>query len=88
MCEIRQQRQGAVLDCHKGIALALANAVRRGQLPGELDVERAAVAMFAYVDGLIGRWLLLPDSVDLLGDVEKWVDTGLDMLRLSPALRK
>jgi hypothetical protein len=53
-----------------------------------LDAERAAVAMFAYVDGLIGRWLLLPGSVDLLGDVEKWVDTGLDMLRLSPALRK
>ncbi|MGE8305577.1 MAG: TetR family transcriptional regulator, partial [Pseudomonas kermanshahensis] len=39
-------------------------------------------------DGLIGRWLLLPDSFDLLRDVEKWVDTGLDMLRLSPALRK
>lgn len=29
MCEIRQQRQGAVLDCHEGIALAMANAVRR-----------------------------------------------------------
>jgi len=77
-----------VLDCHKGITLALANAVRRGQLPAELDAERAAVAMFAYVDGLIGRWLLLPDSFDLLRDVDKWVDTGLDMLRLSPALRK
>ncbi|MNG76911.1 HTH-type transcriptional regulator TtgR [compost metagenome] len=88
MCEIRQQRQGAVLDCHQGITLALANAVRREQLPSELDVERAAVAMFAYVDGLIGRWLLLPDSFDLLRDVELWVDTGLDMLRLSPALRK
>jgi TetR/AcrR family acrAB operon transcriptional repressor len=88
MCEIRQQRQSTVLDCHKGITLALANAVRRGQLPAELDAERSAVAMFAYVDGLIGRWLLLPDSFDLLRDVEKWVDTGLDMLRLSPALRK
>ncbi|MBF8744858.1 TetR family transcriptional regulator [Pseudomonas putida] len=88
MCEIRQQRQGAVLDCHEGITLALANAARRGQLPADLDVQRAAVALFAYVDGLIGRWLLLPDSFDLLGDAEKWVDTGLDMLRLSPALRK
>ena len=88
MCEIRQQRQGAVLDCHEGIALAMANAVRRGQLPEDLDVQRAAVALFAYVDGLIGRWLLLPDSFDLLRDVERWVDTGLDMLRLSPSLRK
>ena len=71
-----------------GGAVAVANAVRREQLPAGLDVERAAVALFAYVDGLIGRWLLLPDSVDLLKDVEKWVDTGLDMLRLSPSLRK
>lgn len=88
MCEIRQQRQVAVVDCHTGITLALANAVRRGQLPVELDVERAAVAMFSYVDGLIRRWLLLPDSVDLVGNAEKWVDAGLDMLRLSPAMRK
>ncbi|HAL66738.1 MAG TPA: TetR family transcriptional regulator [Pseudomonas sp.] len=88
MCEIRQQRQVAIVDCHTGITLALANAVRRGQLPVELDVERAAVAMFSYVDGLIRRWLLLPDSVDLLGNAEKWVDAGLDMLRLSPAMRK
>lgn len=88
MCEIRQQRQVAVVDCHTGITLALANAVRRGQLPVELDVEQAAVAMFSYVDGLIRRWLLLPDSVDLLGNAEKWVDAGLDMLRLSPAMRK
>lgn len=88
MCEIRQQRQVAVVDCHTGITLALANAVRRGQLPVELDVERAAVAMFSYVDGLIRSWLLLPDSVDLLGNAEKWVDAGLDMLRLSPAMRK
>ena len=88
MCEIRQQRQAAVLDCHKGITLALANAVRRGQLPEGLDVERGAAAMFSYIDGLIRRWLLLPESVDLLGDGEKWVDAGLDMLRLSPAMRK
>ena len=88
MCEIRQQRQVAVVDCHTGITLALANAVRRGQLPVELDVERAAVAMFSYVDGLIRRWLLLPDSEDLLGNAEKWFDAGLDMLRLSPAMRK
>jgi TetR/AcrR family acrAB operon transcriptional repressor len=31
---------------------------------------------------------LLPDSFDLLGDADKWADTGLDMLRWSPALRK
>nr|WP_314876523.1 TetR family transcriptional regulator [uncultured Pseudomonas sp.] len=88
MCEIRQQRQGAIADCHQSIVLALTNAVRRKQLPADLWVDHAAVAIFAYIDGLIGRWLLLPDSLDLLGNAERWVDTGLDMLRLSPALRK
>ncbi|MFB4393285.1 MULTISPECIES: TetR family transcriptional regulator [unclassified Pseudomonas] len=88
MCDIRQQRQSAIVECHEGIVRALSNAVRRGQLPEDLEIERAAIAMFAYVDGLIGRWLLLPDSFDLLGGVEQWVDTGLDMLRLSPSLRK
>ncbi|MGE7992366.1 TetR family transcriptional regulator [Pseudomonas sp. NPDC089554] len=88
MCDIRQQRQSAIVECHEGIVRALTNAVRRGQLPSDLEIEQAAIALFAYVDGLIGRWLLLPDSFDLLGDAEKWVDTGLDMLRLSPSLRK
>lgn len=88
MCDIRQQRQGAIADCHQSIVLALGNAVRREQLPADLLVDHAAVAIFAYIDGLIGRWLLLPDSFDLLGNAERWVDTGLDMLRLSPALRK
>ncbi|MBA1322491.1 TetR family transcriptional regulator [Pseudomonas plecoglossicida] len=88
MCEIRQQRQGAIADCHQSIVLALGNAVRREQLPADLLVDHAAVAIFAYIDGLIGRWLLLPDSFDLLGNAERWVDTGLDMLRLSPALRR
>ncbi|MFS0828370.1 TetR family transcriptional regulator [Pseudomonas phoenicis] len=88
MCEIRQQRQHAVLDCHRGIVIAMGNAVRRGQLPADLDPELATVALFAYIDGLLGSWLLLPERFDLLGDAEKWVDAGLDMLRLSPALRK
>lgn len=88
MCEIRQQRQHSTVDCHAHIALSLGNAVKRGQLPDNVDPERAALAIYAYIDGLIRRWLLLPESFDLLGEAEQWIDTGLDMLRLSPALRK
>ena len=87
MCEIRQQRRTAIIECHDSIARALANAVRRGQLPTDLVVERAAIALFSYVDGLIGRWLLVPDGFDLLGEAEHWVDAGFDMLRASAALR-
>ncbi|MCY1437058.1 HTH-type transcriptional regulator TtgR [compost metagenome] len=88
MCEIRQQRQSSTIECHAHIALSLGNAVKRGQLPADVDPERAALAIYAYIDGLIRRWLLLPDSFDLLNQAEQWIDTGLDMLRLSPSLRK
>lgn len=87
MCDIRQQRQTSTQDCHRDITLTLANAVNRQQLPADLDVDRAAVAIYAYIDGLISRWLLLPDSFELYKDAEKWIEAGLDMLRLSPALR-
>ena len=46
MCEIRQQRQATTRDCYERIALTLTNAVRRGQLPSDLDPQRAAIAAF------------------------------------------
>ena len=87
MCEIRVQRQNAVIDCHERITRSLGNAIKRGQLPTDTNPVYAALAIFAYIDGVIRRWLLLPDSFDLLNDAERWADAGLDMLRLSPALR-
>ena len=87
MWVIRVQRQHATIDWHERITRCLSNAINRGQLPADTDPQRAALAMFAYIDGLIRRWLLLPDSFDLLDDAERWIDAGLDMLRLSPSLR-
>jgi TetR/AcrR family acrAB operon transcriptional repressor len=43
--------------------------------------------MHAYIDGILGQWLLVPDSFQLAQDAERWVDIALDMLRLSPGLR-
>lgn len=87
MCDLRRQRQTASLDCNVRIGLVLRNAVNRGQLPDNLDVVRAAVSMHAYIDGILGQWLLVPDSFQLHKEAERWVDTGLDMLRFSPSLR-
>jgi TetR/AcrR family acrAB operon transcriptional repressor len=87
MCDLRQQRQTVSLDCNVRIALALTNAVNRGQLPENLDTARAAISLHAYIDGMLYQWLLAPDSFQLHIDAERWVDTGLDMLRLSPSLR-
>ncbi|WP_283183313.1 efflux system transcriptional repressor EmhR [Pseudomonas svalbardensis] len=88
MCDLRQQRREVSLDCNVRIALALSNAVNRGQLPENLDTARAAISLHAYIDGILYQWLLAPDSFELHIEAERWVDTGLDMLRFSPSLRK
>lgn len=87
MCDLRRQRQTAILECNLRIGLTLRNAVHRGQLPENLDTVRAAVCIHAYIDGILGQWLLVPDSFQLAQDAERWVDIALDMLRLSPGLR-
>lgn len=87
MCDLRQQRRTVSLDCNVRIGLALRNAVNRGQLPENLDTARAAISIHAFVDGILYQWLLAPESFQLHTDAERWVDTGLDMLRFSPALR-
>jgi len=88
MCDLRQQRVEASLDCNVRIGVALKNAVNRGQLPENLDTVRAAISLHAYIDGMLYQWLLTPESFELHIEAERWVDTGLDMLRLSPSLRK
>ena len=87
MCDFRAQRQVAMVDCNSRIELALTNAIHRQQLPVTLDVRRAAICLHAYIDGILWQWLLVPDSFELFKNAESWVDTGLDMLRLSPTLR-
>jgi len=87
MCDIRRQRQAASVDCNVRIDLCLRNAVNRGQLPDNLNTANAAVVLHAYIDGMLGQWLLVPDSFSLHLQAEKWVDACFDMLRFSPALR-
>ncbi|MEQ7921308.1 TetR family transcriptional regulator [Xanthomonas sp. WHRI 1810A] len=87
MCDMRRQRQIISLDCNERIALTLGNAVRQGQLPADLNPIRGAICLHAYIDGVMGQWLLVPDSFSLYEEAERLVDTVLDMLRLSPALR-
>ena len=85
---LAQQRQAASLDYNVRIAQGLNNAKNRGQLPEDLDTVRAAISLHAYIDGILNKWLLAPDSFQLYTGAERWVDAGLDMLRLSPSLRK
>lgn len=81
---LRERMQLLSIECDQHVAKALGNAVSKGQLPANLDCQRAAVCLHAYMEGLEANWLLVPDF-DLAGQAASLVDAGLDMLR-SPAL--
>jgi TetR/AcrR family acrAB operon transcriptional repressor len=91
-CEYVQEQDGLaerILQCRaqglQMMELALRNAVRKGQLPRHLHPRRAAVALHAYVDGLIYDWLIDPESFALGKEAEILVDLYLDGLKFAPA---
>ncbi|GAA4023989.1 TetR family transcriptional regulator [Actimicrobium antarcticum] len=65
----------------------LREACAMGQLPADLDTHLGAVSLHAMVDGLINNWLFSPQSFDLGGQVERFLDAGLDMMRNAASLR-
>jgi TetR/AcrR family transcriptional regulator, acrAB operon repressor len=85
---LRQRLQETGDEIDRDIAQSLGNAVACGQLPAGLDLPRAAIAVHAYIHGLIDNWLLRPDSYPLEREAPALVEALLDMLRHSPALRR
>jgi TetR/AcrR family acrAB operon transcriptional repressor len=78
-----------ILQCRAGglemMERALRNAVRRGQLPPQVNARRAALGLHAYVDGLIYDWLLDPSCFSLGREAEALVDQYLDGLSVASA---
>ncbi len=85
--DLRQQIQDLSAECDERIAKALRNAVSRGQLPRDLDCRRAAVSVHAYMEGIQTNWLLVPNGYSLADEADNLVNSLMDMLRSSPALR-
>jgi TetR/AcrR family acrAB operon transcriptional repressor len=85
--DLRQKMQDLSADCDLRIAKALRNAVNRGQLPADLDCRRAAISLHAYMEGLQTNWLLVPAGFSLAEEAENLVNSVMDMLRFSLALR-
>lgn len=83
---LRERMQALSIECDQRIAKALGNAVSKGQLPADLDCQRAAICLHAYIEGLEANWLLVP-NYDLTTQAPSLVEALLDMLRTSPALR-
>ncbi|MCO6055102.1 TetR family transcriptional regulator [Pseudomonas sp. MOB-449] len=85
--DLRQKMQDHSTECDLRIAKALRNAVSRGQLPADLDCDRAAISLHAYMEGIQTNWLLVPDGYSLADEAESLVNSLMDMLTFSPALR-
>jgi len=62
----------------------LTAAVGRGQLPATLDTELGARLLHGIVAGLLGDWLLKPNSVDLVAQGERALDAAFVMLASRP----
>lgn len=84
---LRERMRTLCGESDQRIAKALANAVAKGQLPAQLDCQRAAVCLHAFIAGIEANWILAP-KYDLAAQAAAIVDTALDMLRSSPALRR
>ncbi|MBL4835662.1 MAG: TetR family transcriptional regulator [Pseudomonas sp.] len=85
---LRQWMQDFRREYDHNIEVSLANAVAKGQLPENLDLPVASRCVHAFLTGMLDQYLLVPDGMDLGAKAEIIVDGILDMLRLSPALRR
>ncbi|GGK04822.1 TetR family transcriptional regulator [Pseudomonas matsuisoli] len=85
--DLRGRMEEERRECDLEIEASLRNSISKGQLPDDLDVTLAAFCMHSYIAGLLDQWLLIPDAFDLDRYSAQIVDSCLDMLRLSPALR-
>ncbi|MFL1406730.1 TetR family transcriptional regulator [Marinobacter sp. M1N3S26] len=61
-------------EASERMAMVLRNAIERGQLPGNLDVDRAVVHLHVQLTGLIYTWLLIPETFDMENESEQVID--------------
>ena len=84
MLRRKECRQGAREIIERNLALA----IERGQIPADTVVRRAAIGLFAYIDGLIINWSMEPDSYSLASQAGELVDIYLDGLRGSASIHE
>ena len=75
------------INFFRDLEITLANAVRLGHLPKELDLRRAATLLHCTLDGYIVNWLHFPERIDLIKGADFLLDTLFGLLaNPSPSL--
>ncbi|MCW5605973.1 MAG: TetR family transcriptional regulator C-terminal domain-containing protein, partial [Burkholderiales bacterium] len=70
--------------CLQHVEQGFRDAIARGQLPRTLNPRRAAIGIYAMVDGLINNWVIDPSYEPPSGEAKKMVALYLDGLAAQP----
>jgi TetR/AcrR family transcriptional regulator, acrAB operon repressor len=81
MGRVLERQRNAARYGRARIELGLRNAVAKGQLPGDLDIERAASIIQVFLNGALRDWLLGHGAIALPGDARYVVDACFGMLK-------
>ncbi|WP_144153179.1 TetR family transcriptional regulator [Paraburkholderia sp. BCC1885] len=81
MGRVLDRQRNAARYGRERIELGLRNAVAKGQLPVDLDIERSASLVQIFLNGALRDWLLGHGSIVLPRDARYIVDACLGMLR-------
>lgn len=73
MADMLERQRESRRRCLQDVQESLRHAVAKGQVMATVDIERAAVGLYALVDGLIRNWLLDSESFDLQQTGERLV---------------
>ncbi len=66
----------------------LTNARDKKQLPENIDIELAGIALHVFCNGLLNSWLLMPEVFQMLEDSSRLFEAVFSMLKNSPHMRK
>jgi TetR/AcrR family acrAB operon transcriptional repressor len=75
-----EMRAGCLAHVEQGFR----DAIARGQLPHSVNAHRAAIGIYAMVDGLINNWVIDPDYSPQAREAERMIDLYLNGLRRTP----
>ncbi|CAJ1882711.1 TPA: TetR family transcriptional regulator [Aeromonas dhakensis] len=87
---LREHMRSQSNNFFRDLEITLGNAVRLGQLPQELDLQRAATLLHCTLDGYIINWLHFPDRIDLRQEADFVLDNLFALIAQSggPATRR
>lgn len=87
MGPVKARHQTSMEEGIGKIGADLRLAVEIGQLPPDLDTQRAALFVHAFIGGCLRDALMMPPSIDYAAQADAFVEACMETLRTATALR-